>query len=305
MGYLDVLSRRGLLTTLRHSKYLWFEPEELVTDDILQIARDHKDEIVQEVMASAAQHDENASEITPDYRFLWVATTLESFEECDPRYGYEMGGDPVYRMLDAPYYAWLRHCMENAKNSHAAGHTADQTFEILRDRFNAVHNWAITHIGEDALRQAIRTTNTKRYIAPCDATLDAYHQTWAEARRANQKCREHARSAQVARLGHLLSTQGYAGIKSPIVDDVIVFARDDGVALPTKWADKVRFTMDELILMIGSSVEEAKQIYDVKQIFGGKVVTHGGGQPRVVGGTVGGQSRVVTPAIPVTQGSMF
>lgn len=125
----------------------------------------------------------------PDYRFLWVATTLESFEECDPRYGYEIGRDPVYRMLDAPYYAWLRHRMEGASKAHQDGHLSDDEFTVLRNRFNAVHNWAVAHIGDQTLRRAIRTTNTKRYVPPSDSTVDAYHRTWDEARESNAKRR--------------------------------------------------------------------------------------------------------------------
>jgi len=305
MGYIDAFSRQGIKLSVRHGSILWFDPVELVSDELLSVARENKDELIAEIRASAVKSETPSIELSPSYRFLWVATTLESFEEYDPRYGYEIGHEPVYRMLDAPYYAWLRHRMENVKKSHAAGDTADQTFEILRGRFNVIHDWAITHIGEDILRQAIRTTNIKRYTAPSDATVQAYHRTWAEARKANQECRKHARSAEAARLGHLLGTQGYAGIKSPIIDDVIVFVRDDSIIAPTKWQDKVRFTMDELILMIGSSPDAAKQIYDIKQIFGGTVVPHDEGQPRVVGSKLDGQSRVVTPATPAPQGSMF
>lgn len=215
-------------------------------------------------------------EIIPDYHFLWVATDLDSFEEYDPRFGYELDCEPVYRMLDASYYAWLRHRMENARKAHGAGQLDDAAFEMLRTRFNRIHEWAVQQIGEDALRTAIRTVNVKSYVPPSAETFAAYRKTWDDAwnaytrRQALQN--KTAQSEQARRLGHLLRTQGYAGIRTPIIADVVVFTRDDSIVVPDKWADKVRFTMDELKLMIGSSPETIQQIHEVKRIFGGKVV---------------------------------
>ncbi len=74
------------------------------------------------------------------------------------------------------------------------------------------------------------------------------------------------------RLQHLLDTQGYAGIRSSVIEDIVVFVRDDSVVVPAKWSGKVIFTMDELSLMISSSPEAVKQIHEVKRVFGGKVV---------------------------------
>lgn len=276
MSYLDTISRQGILVSIRHGNLLWLDPQELVTDEIRQLVREHRDELVGQIKTSAGQMAPVTREITPAYRFLWVATNLESFEEYDPRFGYEVGRDPVYRMLDAQYYAWLRHRMQNVRKSHDAGTLDDQSFDILRDRFNTIHNWAVAHIGEENLRRAVRTTNLKRYVPPSDETVDAYHRTWDEARRANRSRQLAHRASQSVRLRELLSTQGYAGVKSPVLDDLVVFVRDDGVTVPTKWSAKVRFTLDELSLMLGSSVGALKQIYDIKHVFGGKVVPNDG-----------------------------
>ncbi len=276
MSYLDTISRQGILVSIRHGNVLWLDPQELVTDEIRRLVREHRDELIVEIRASAGQIDSAAAEVTPAYRFLWVATNLESFEEYDPRFGYEVGRDPVYRMLDAQYYAWLRHRMENVRKSHEARGLDTESFTVLRDRFNTIHNWAVAHIGEENLRRAVRTTNLKWYAPPSDETVDAYHRTWDEARKANQSRHLARRTSQSARLRHLLSTQGYAGIKSPVLDDLVVFVRDDGVTVPAKWSAKVRFTLDELSLMAGSSVEAVKQIYNIKQVFGGKVVPNDG-----------------------------
>lgn len=272
MSYVDTISRMGILATVRHGNVVWLDPQELVTDEIRHLVREHRDELIAEIRSSAGQMAPATREITPAYRFLWVATNLESFEEYDPRFGYEVGRDPVYRMLDAQYYAWLRHRMENVRKSHEAGGLDAESFDILRDRFNTIHNWAVAHIGEENLRRAVRTTNLKRYVPPSDETIAAYHRTWDEARTANQARHVAHRASRSARLGQLLSTQGYAGIKSPVLDDLVVFVRDGGVIVPMKWSAKARFTLDELSLMIGSSVDAVKQIYDIKQVFGGKVV---------------------------------
>ena len=268
MKYLDSFSKHGLLITLRNGTDLWIEPQELINEHILNIAQEHKDALIAEIRDSSGETDQTAPEIMPAYNFLWVATDLSSFEDNDPRYGYEVGRNPIYRMVDAPYYAWLRHQMENAQKANNNGALSDDEYAVLRDRFNVVHEWAITHIGEDILRKAIRTTNINRYIAPCDATIDAYYQAWAEAQKANKE----RRSPEADKLSLLLSTQGYAAISSPVIDDVVIFVRDEEVTVPTKWIDKIKFTLAELKLMIGLPVESVKQIYDVKQIFGGKVV---------------------------------
>lgn len=275
MSYLEKLTRQALRASIQPDGRLRLEPDWLITDDIRRMVHEHRKELVREITENSAPGDSSA-EVAPDYHLLWVATDLDSFEEFDPRFGYEIGSDPAYRMLDAPYYAWLRHRMENARKAHESGRLDDQTFETLRTRFNTIHSWAVRHIGEDALRRAIRTANVKSYIPPSDQTCAAYRKTWDDAWNAyqrNQAANRSARSSdQSRRLQHLLDTQGYAGIRSSIIDDVVVFVRDDSIVVPDKWTTKVRFTMDELALMVGSSPEAVKQIYEVKRVFGGKVV---------------------------------
>lgn len=276
MGYLDTLNRRGIRASVRQGNMIWLDPQYLVTPDIVEAVRSHKDEILVDIRVCAADTSSELPEIVPDYHFLMVATDLDSWEADDPRFGYEIGGDPVYRMLDASYYAWLRHRMENARVAHGSGRLDDQTFETLRERFNTIHDWAVRHIGEEALRRAIRTTNVKSYVAPSEQTFAAYRKTWDDAWNAHQQ-RQAAhnkpnQSDQARRLQHLLDTRGYAGISSGIVDDIVVVVRDDSVVVPAKWASKVAYTVDEVTLMLGSSPEAVKQIHDVKRIFGGKVV---------------------------------
>ena len=276
MGYLDLLNRRGIRASIRRGNTLWLDPQHLVASDIAETLRSHKDDVLAEVRNCAANASDDLPEIVPDYHFLWVATDLDSFEEFDPRFGYEVGGEPVYRMLDASYYAWLRHRMENVRKSHDASRLDDAAFNTLRERFNVIHTWAVQHIGEDALRRAIRTTNVKTYVPPSEQTFAAYRKTWDDAwdsHERRQSAQSHsAQSDQARKLEHALATRGYAGIRSSIIEDIVVFVRDDSVAVPAKWSGKVRFTMDELALMVGSTPEAVKQIHEVKRVFGGKVV---------------------------------
>jgi len=269
MVYLEVLNRRGIRASIRQGNLLWLDPGWLVTGDLLDLARDHRDELVQEIRENATA-DEASVETVPNYQFLMVATNLDSWEADDPRFGYEVMSDTCYRQLDATYYAWLRHRMENARKAHESGAVDDTTFNALREQFNVIHTWATAHIGESALRTAIRTTNVKTYVPPSEQTFAAYRQIWDDAWDAHE--RRTKASDQAGKLGHLLSTQGYAGIRSGIIDDIVVFVRDDSVVVPPKWASKAKYTMDELTLMVGSSPEAVKQIHDVKRIFGGKVV---------------------------------
>jgi len=74
--------------------------------------------------------------------------------------------DTVYRRLDPEYYAWLRSRMVVAKNVAAAGKLDAAAFEDLRVRFNAVHEWAIEHFGEERLLEAVRTMRAADYQPP-------------------------------------------------------------------------------------------------------------------------------------------
>jgi len=276
MTYLETLTKQALRASIQPGGKLRLEPDWLITDDIRRMVFAHREELVAEIRASSISVDPS-EETVPDYHILWAATNLDSFEEYDPRFGYELDCEPVYRMLDAPYYAWLRHRMENARKAHESGRLDSEAFEALRTRFNIIHSWAVRHIGEDAIRRAIRTTNVKTYVPPSEQTFTAYRKTWDDAWEAYERRRTAASLAgqpdQAHRLQHLLDTQGYAGIRSSIVEDIVVFVRDDSVVVPAGWSGKVIFTVDELSLMIGSPPEAVKQIHEVKRVFGGKVVS--------------------------------
>ena len=99
---------------------------------------------------------------------LFVAPDLTHF---DSLYGEVYADDVtidgrVYRRLDAPYYAWLRHKMELARKAVAAGRLPQATFDAMRARFNAVHEAAVARLGGPALAAVVKTFDPRRYDPP-------------------------------------------------------------------------------------------------------------------------------------------
>lgn len=99
---------------------------------------------------------------------LYVATDLDRFETSEPQV---LAPDVTisgrcYRRLDPPYYAWLRSRVVAAKRALDAGRLATAAFEALRAGFNAIHTWAVKHLGEAALVAAARAFNPKVYVPP-------------------------------------------------------------------------------------------------------------------------------------------
>lgn len=105
---------------------------------------------------------------TADGPALYVATDLEHFEAQDPQpYAVDLTiSGRAYRRLDAPYYAWLRARVATAKRALDAGRITVAVFEAIRDAFNAVHAWAVRHLGQAALVAAARTFDARRYEPP-------------------------------------------------------------------------------------------------------------------------------------------
>lgn len=99
---------------------------------------------------------------------LFVATSLHVWFTGEPdRFARDFQiNNTVYRRLDSEYYAWLRSRMVLAKKAATAGQLDAAAFEDLRVRFNAVHEWAIGHFGEDELLAAVRTVRVGDYKPP-------------------------------------------------------------------------------------------------------------------------------------------
>ena len=99
---------------------------------------------------------------------LYAATNLESWETDEPHHyarDVRVAGT-CFRRLDTDYYAWLRHKMELAKKAAGSGRLPARSFEALRTRFNVIHARAMAHLGEEALRTAIRLLDPKTYAPP-------------------------------------------------------------------------------------------------------------------------------------------
>lgn len=105
---------------------------------------------------------------------LYVSTTLQSFETADAGQSARdiLRDNVVYRRLDPEFYAWLRQRMTVAEKAKRAGKLPAATFEQLRERFNAIHAWAMEHFGQDALLDAIRKHDAKAYAPPSIETVE-------------------------------------------------------------------------------------------------------------------------------------
>lgn len=99
---------------------------------------------------------------------LFVSTSLDTWTTGQPEiFARDVQiDDAAYRRLDPEYYAWLRSRMNLAKLAAQAGRLGEEEFEELRGKFNAVHEWAMAHFGEDALREAVRNFDARNYAPP-------------------------------------------------------------------------------------------------------------------------------------------
>lgn len=115
--------------------------------------------------------DDKPEDGSPAHRHaiaMFVATSLHSWPTDQPhRLARDVQiNDTAYRRLDPEYYAWLRSRMNLARLAADAGRLRREDFDELRVRFNAVHEWALSHFGEDALREAIGHLDARVYSPP-------------------------------------------------------------------------------------------------------------------------------------------
>lgn len=62
-----------------------------------------------------------------------------------------------------------------AKTAAGAGQISIEAFDDLRQRFNAIHPWAIEHFGEPALLAAVRSLDVRQYSRPLPETEQPRH----------------------------------------------------------------------------------------------------------------------------------
>jgi hypothetical protein len=99
---------------------------------------------------------------------LYVSTSLATWRTGQPKgiaRDFQIN-DTSYRRLDPEYYAWLRSRMHMGKLASAAGRLPEKSFDELRAKFNAVHEWAMGHFGEAVLAEAANNLNARDYQPP-------------------------------------------------------------------------------------------------------------------------------------------
>ncbi|MCL4553265.1 MAG: hypothetical protein M1305_06935 [Candidatus Marsarchaeota archaeon] len=216
----------------------------------------------------------------PSQPSLYVATNLDSWETDACLLDDEIIDGINYRRLDAPYYAWLRNKMVGIRKAKEAGKFSAKLYEELRERFNIVHAWALTNIGEDILLDTVRTFDLTQYMPPASGT----HQTAVTVPQL---------SPEAQKLGGLLASQGYAILQTSIWDEPIVIAKDETISLPAKHQRKVTFTLSEIKFMVRSTPDAVRQILEIKKIMGGRVVG------------LSDDKEPISEPVPDTQGSLF
>ena len=99
---------------------------------------------------------------------LYVAADLTAWETDRPDcFARDVTVNGVaFRVLDPEYYAWLRHRMTLAKETHVAGKMPCDVFERLRHAFNEVHAQALARFDERDLLRALERLGPKNFEAP-------------------------------------------------------------------------------------------------------------------------------------------
>ncbi|HEY3418517.1 MAG TPA: hypothetical protein VGM23_16700 [Armatimonadota bacterium] len=98
--------------------------------------------------------------------YPFVATDLDCRDDLPSSSGDVVIEGKCFRRLSPDYYAWLRAQMERARYQHDAGILPDTHYDTLRQRFNALHDRAVTLFGEDSLLQTVRTFSPMTYPVP-------------------------------------------------------------------------------------------------------------------------------------------
>ncbi|HSV31726.1 MAG TPA: hypothetical protein VLH40_06870 [Atribacteraceae bacterium] len=76
-----------------------------------------------------------------------------------------------------------------------------------------------------------------------------------------------------------LASHGWCAMASGVLGETVILVRDEGVLVPDRYRDAVRYTLDELTTLTTSpkvSVEGLRWIHEVKKVFTGATVSKGG-----------------------------
>lgn len=204
-------------------------------------------------------------------------------------------GDTVYRLLDAPYYAWLRRRMERAKKAHDAGKLPAATWHTLRERFNAINAWAVAHIGEKALVDAVANLDEKSYPPPRHDHAVALIDSWSERAAIMehdgglaQAAAEHAAAQRISRE---LTPEDVESFKALGVEVHVKSSVGEFTLVP-EYTDKAGRDRMEI------SAEDLRKISMVMHAFPGSEITYVGPQKEMPGASWEPQVSAPPPPTP-------
>lgn len=182
-------------------------------------------------------------------------------------------GDAVYRLLDAPYYAWLRRRMERAKKAFDAGKLPAETWETLRERFNGINAWAIAHLGESALLAALTNLDEKSYLPPrhdhAIGLVDSWNERSAIMEHDGGLSQDAAEQSAARTVSHALTPEDVASFKALGVE-VDVKSSVGNFTLVPEYTDQAGKARMEI------SVEDMRKISMVMHAFPGAEIVYVG-----------------------------
>ena len=122
-------------------------------------------------------HESKSENDVPATTLIYFASTSLDLRQTDKPDGHpeDIFVEGVcYRIVDPPYFAWLRRRMETAKRKFEAGQLPETTWENLRTRFNGLQEWAIGHYGKKTLQATIRSFDAAGYTPPVNCQPEPY-----------------------------------------------------------------------------------------------------------------------------------
>ncbi|MCZ7600350.1 MAG: hypothetical protein M5U09_25145 [Gammaproteobacteria bacterium] len=206
-----------------------------------------------------------------------------------------ISGGTVYRLLDAPYYAWLRRRMDRAKKAFDAGKLPASTWQALRERFNAINSWAVAHIGEQSLVQAIASLDEKSYQPPrhdhAVALIDSWEERAAIMEHDGGLAQAAAEHAAAQRICRELTPEDVESFKALGVEVDVKSSVGNFTLVPdyTDQAGKMRMEM---------SAEDLRKISMVMHTFPGSEITYVGPQKEPWGEPYVPQAPAPKPSAP-------
>jgi len=204
-------------------------------------------------------------------------------------------GDAVYRLLDATYYAWLRRRMDRAKKAFEAGKLAAPTWKTLRERFNGINAWAVAHIGEPALIEALTNLDEKSYSPPRHDHAIGLVESWDERAAIMEHdgglAHDDAEQSAARIVSRELTPEDVESFKALGVE-VHVKSKPGEFTLVPEYTDKAGRSRTEI------SAEDLRKLSMVMHTFPGSEITYVGPQQEPWGEPYVPQAPAPKPSTP-------